>query len=192
MDVAGRFTAIYDRNEWCSAETRSGGGSEYARTEAVRAGLVPLLERFDVTSLLDAGCGDWNWQRHVDWRGIEYTGVDVVPAMVSDVARRHGGPGRTFYVADITRDALPSVDAILCRAVLFHLSLAHAAAALENFRRSARLFIATTHTQTTQNVDIEDGDWRRLNLRLPPFTLSQPDEVLHNDGGDGHLAVWTL
>jgi hypothetical protein len=122
---------------------------------------------------------------------IPVIGVDVVEQLVSENLRKYGGD---FRVRDVCFDALPETDAVLCRAVLFHLSLRNAQRALANFKRSgARFLIATTHPHVTENIDIRDGEWRRLNLCLDPFNLPTPD-FLQPDGpgDDGYLAVWRL
>lgn len=77
-------------------------------------------------------------------------------------------------VADITVNPLPTADLILCRDCLVHLSFAHIDAALANFRASgARWLLTTTFPMIEENVDCEDGDWRALNLTLPPFCWLQ-------------------
>jgi SAM-dependent methyltransferase len=192
MNLSDTFRRIYESNWWASEETRSGGGSTYARIEVVRQGLRPLLDRLGTRSLLDAGCGDWCWMQHVDLNGIEYFGCDIVEALVAETAAQYAGPGREFFVADITKDALPLVQVVLCRVTLNHLSLANVQRALVNFGRCGRYLIATNHSHMTENTDIEDGAFRPLNLLLEPFRLCEPYAVLYHDGGDGHLAVWTL
>jgi hypothetical protein len=49
------------------------------------------------------------------------------------------------------------------------------------------------------NADIEDGDWRMLNLERAPFNLPPPTDVLleqclENDGAyaDKALGLWQL
>lgn len=188
------FQRIYRTNAWASRETRSGGGSELWRTVQIRDFLPPLLFRLGVRSVLDAGCGDWNWQKLINWGDALYTGCDIVPEMVMQLEQEHGSLTRAFFVADLTTDALPRHDAILCRTVLFHLSNEHVLAALRNFAASGSGYLlATTHPHVTDNADITDGDWRRINLCLAPFSLPEPLEM-HADAGedDGYLGVWRL
>jgi SAM-dependent methyltransferase len=129
---AGAFEDIYQNFGWepsadSTKETRSGPGSYLARTNASRAFLADVLQRYEVRSMLDAGCGDVNWQGHT--RGIneiEYFGIDIVPQMIADNTRRLGGPGRrmSFAVKDVVKDDLGGpYDLVLCRDTLFHLPL---------------------------------------------------------------------
>jgi hypothetical protein len=101
------FTRIYRGGDWGSAESRSGPGSELVRTADLRRELPELLAELGVDVLLDAGCGDFLWLREAELPVREYIGVEVVPELAAEVARRYAGPGRRFLQADITRDELP-------------------------------------------------------------------------------------
>jgi len=99
-----------------------------------------------------------------------------------------------------TRDSLPSADVILCRDCLVHFAFADIWRALRNFRASgARYLLTTTFLEHEQNEDIEDGDWRMLNLRRPPFDFAAPFDVLiegcvEGDGAyaDKALGLWRI
>ena len=199
LDVRARgldavFSDIYRRNLWADPESVSGRGSTLARTEVIRAALPGLLESVGARSLLDAPCGDFNWMRHVELGGVEYTGADVVPELVGRNRQAYGGPGRTFVVADVRRDRLPRADVILCRDCFIHLSFRDIRAALANFKRSgARFLLATTHADVTKNEDAASGGWRLVNLRLPPFDFPEPRQLLVEDAELGKcLGLWSL
>lgn len=182
------FTDIYDRNYWKSKETRSGGGSELLRTKAVRAQLLGLLQGLGVRSVLDAGCGDWNWMSKIDFGEIQVSGCEIVEQMVKDNRTKYG---ERFFVADLTLDALPSVDLVLCRLVLNHLSFENIHKALGNIRRSGATYLLITHFQNeSQNLEKRDGDWRPLNFCLEPFNFPQPIDTISEE--NGCLALWRL
>ncbi len=109
------FSDIYLNNAWADQESVSGRGSTLARADVIRRELPALLESVSAKSLLDAPCGDFNWMRHVNLQGIEYLGSDVVRELIARNNLLYGGAGRNFGVLDITSDALPRVDVILCR-----------------------------------------------------------------------------
>ncbi len=192
--VEAVFARIHARNAWGDDESVSGRGSTMARTEAVRRELPPLLASIGARSLLDAPCGDFNWMRHVDLGSIAYVGVDVVPALVESNRRRYGSPDREFLRLDLVRDPLPRADVVLCRDCLIHLSLADAAAALANIRRSgARWLLATTHERERENIDTPTGGFRPLNLRHAPFHLPAPSALITEDPTTGKsLGLWRL
>ena len=195
------FREAYLTNQWGDPESVSGPGSGVVRTAAFRDEIPPLLRDLGATSLLDAGCGDFNWIRLVDLPVERYLGVDIVPELVAHNARRHADAKYAFMLADFTRAELPCMDVILCRDCLVHFALADVRAALRNFTRSgARWLLTTTFVdRERQNADISTGDWRPLNLQLPPFDLPAPermiDEQCLHSGGiyvDKRLALWRL
>lgn len=189
--LAETFTRIYRDNAWASQETRSGGGSELARCQRVIKELPRIVAEYEVDALLDAGCGDWNWQRHVDWDCF-YIGVDIVPELVGLNCARYGAPHVHFYPASITNGPLPPVDMVMCRTVLFHLSTENVHRALHNFLSiDAAYLLLTTHPHVATNEDITDGQWRRLNMQAPPFSFPEPVELFPDaSDDDGYLALW--
>lgn len=132
--------------------------------------------------------------REVDLAGIDYTGADVVAELVERNRTLYGGERRRFVVSDITRDALPRADVILCRDCLVHLPFRHVRAALRNFRRSGSTYLlATTHANVLANEEVATGDWRKLNLELRPLSLPRPARLLVEDAELGKcLGLWKL
>ena len=182
------FTNIYDANYWGSKETRSGGGSEILRTKSVRSKLIGLLNGLEVQSVLDAGCGDWNWMSQIDFGEIAVSGCDVVAAVVQENCAKYG---QRFTVADVTTDPLPKSDLVLCRLVLNHLSFENIHQALKNINSSGASYLLATHfPNEVENVEKKDGDWRPLNFCLPPFNFPKPLETIQEE--NGCLGLWRL
>jgi hypothetical protein len=195
------FTEIFRANAWESAESVSGRGSTQARGMDFRASLVSLLDAYAIQSILDAPCGDCTWMRDVlEERPLQYTGVDIVEALIAENVRTHGTATRRFLCLDMSRDDLPAADLVLCRDGLVHLSFADARAAIRNFRRSgARYLLTTTFVGRARNTDTPTGGWRPLNLEAAPFGFPAPlalvDERCPQAGGayhDKHLGLWDL
>jgi SAM-dependent methyltransferase len=187
------FARIHRRNLWGATESVSGEGSTLARTTTLRAELPRLLRQLGARSLLDAPCGDFNWMREIDLNGIDYTGIDIVPAIILRNQELFGSPCIRFAVADITRGPLPRADVILCRDALDHLSLRRARRAIARFRESgSEYFLATTHTSAA-NEDIPSGYWRPVNLTKPPFAFPQPLETIVENSERGKLlGLWRI
>jgi SAM-dependent methyltransferase len=200
LDLRERFARIFEVNLWGSSESVSGTGSALAQTRALRAQLPVLLHQLQVTTMLDLPCGDCGWMRAVDLGGIAYIGADIVPALVAGNRRAFGNASRRFEVLDLTRDPLPRIDLVLCRDCLVHLSNAHIRDAVENLRASGSTWLlATTFHSHEQNGDLDDGDWRPLNLERPPFGFAPPvamvNEGCSEHGGafaDKSLGLWRI
>jgi SAM-dependent methyltransferase len=193
-DMEGIFSDIYRNNSWTDPESVSGRGSTLGRTAVIRRELPTLLSNVGARSLLDAPCGDFNWMQHVALAGIQYIGADVVPELIARNRDRERETGREFAVLNITRDQLPKVDVILCRDCFIHFSFKDVHAAIANFKRSNSIFLlATTHINVHENMDIQTGGWRSVNLQLPPFNFPQPQWLIMEDPELGKcLGMWKL
>jgi hypothetical protein len=200
LGLQQKFERIYATNLWSDPETRSGVGSSLDSTRVLREELPGALRKLDAKVLLDAPCGDFAWMQHVDLHGIDYTGGDIVPAIVAEDQRRYAGASRRFIELDLTRDALPDADVLLCRDCLVHLSYANIRAVLRNVERSKiRYVLMTSFPGRGDNRDVEDGDWRTLDFEAPPFSFPPPvlaivEECQEEDGqyADKALVAWRV
>ena len=189
------FSYFYRHNSWDGSESISGPGSTLEYTAPIRAELPGLFESLGIKTFLDAPCGDFNWMRQVDWKSdVHYIGGDVIAELVARNQKNFGDDRRKFIVLDICGEALPEADLWLCRDCLFHLPLADIERALNRFRESKIQYLLTTvHADVGANVDILAGDFRPIDLRLPPFQLCEP-QLLIEDWIPGHpvryLALW--
>jgi len=187
------FRALYQHGGWVhedEQESRSGIGS----SAAVATGLVERIEaamkRLGAESLVDVGCGDWNWMKRATF-SFAYTGVDVVPEVIAE-NQQYVRPGVNFLVCDAIDGPIPVADVALCREVLFHLSFADALAVFRHVKAATRYLIATTDLDIGINSDIQTGDFRRINLLQRPFRFPQPIGLVPDRGliTDRYLGVW--
>src|SRR5689334_20558292 len=75
------FTGIYGRGTWGTNDAgvgTSGAGSTLQATAVYRAFLQQFLKDHAIRSVVDAGCGDWEFSQAIDWTGIDYRGFDIV------------------------------------------------------------------------------------------------------------------
>jgi hypothetical protein len=196
MGVAAVFTEHYQRNGWGVEESRSGIGSTIGNTEAVRTEIPNLIAKYQIRSLLDIPCGDFNWMKLIELP-IKYIGADIVEELIVHNRGRYESQLRSFTKLDLTIDRLPMVDLILCRDCLFHLSYRHIHEAIANIKRSGATFLlTTTNPYLRKNKDIVSGEWRRLNLQIFPFLLSKPilfiDEKSPDPADDRQLGLWRI
>lgn len=182
LDSPGkRFAEIYRRGLWHSRESGSGQGSEVAYTRNIREFLPKIIRKYDIRSMVDAPCGDFNWMRlvlpDVD---VSYAGFDIVEPVIRENQRRYAGARVRFETADICADPLPAADLLMVRDCLFHLSFRDIDRFLRNIRRvEYRFLLTSTHLIESEatNLDIESGDFRLIDLFDAPFGFP-PDAVL--------------
>jgi SAM-dependent methyltransferase len=173
------FDRYYRSNKWGDDESRSGKGSSLQATAELRPRLSALLRELGVRRMLDVPCGDFHWMAHVDLDGIDYTGGDIVPALIEANRARHARPGVDFAVIDLIEGPVPASDLVFCRDCLVHLSNAHVARALANIRASRATWLLTsTFPDISENADIVTGEWRPIDLSKPPFGLPAPARLI--------------
>lgn len=172
------FTEIYQTNLWESDESRSGGGSTMMATKVIRSQLPEIIRDYSVKSMLDIPCGDYNWMKTVD-KGCEYIGADVVEELIESNKALYSSEKVQFRHLDLIHDDLPKVDLIFCRDCLQHLSYSDVMNAVNNIKRSGSSYLlVTSYHRTKKNHDIHSGDYRALNLLIPPFRFPKPLSVI--------------
>ena len=189
------FKRYYETNAWGSEESVSGPGSTREYTENIRKKIPEIVERLNISVILDAPCGDYNWWRMIEWQErITYIGGDVVKELVDKNQSSYGKKDTSFIRLDIARDSLPRADLWLCRDCLFHLSDRDIMLALGNFLTSDIEYLLTSnHPNCRRNHNILPGSFRLLNLQLAPFNLGKPLRTI-DDWIKGYsvrqLALW--
>lgn len=193
QDAAETFRANYQTGGWVHGdgqESRSGIGSSAAVTAGLLERIRAVMKHLRAESLVDVGCGDWNWMK---WGELDfaYTGVDVVPELIAE-NQQHARPGVSFALCNAIEGPIPSADVALCREVLFHLSFADARAVVAHIKKTARFLLATTDLDIGINSDIQTGDFRRINLLRRPFGFPTPLGLVPDRGlvPARYLGVW--
>lgn len=194
--VTKAFTQIYDDKVWgvgSAGQGTSGGGSTMNATVAYRAFLQDFMKQHGVKTVVDAGCGDWEFSAAMDWTGIDYAGFDVVPSVIADDQKKYGAPNIKFQTADIVRTELPAADLLICKDVLQHLPTQDVLAFLAQLPRYKDALITDTvdkHTLGAENSDIQPGQFRLLDLTRPPYSVPALKVLTYFDGSHMHQVLW--
>lgn len=168
--MSNRFEQIYATNEWGHG---SGEGSLPVHTKGYVAFLQRFLSDNRIASVVDMGCGDWQFSKSIQWGSIRYRGYDVVRQVVERNIEQYSAPNISFHLYSGNPADLPPADLLISKDVLQHLSdgaIAKVLPCLDRFKYSL-LTNCVNPVGTTVPTDIVDGDFRYLDLRLPPFNL---------------------
>lgn len=189
------FTHYFHSGLWESEESASGPGSTVEYTENIRKEIPALIDKLEVKTILDVPCGDFNWFQLLERdESIHYVGGDIVEPLIKHNEEKYGNENTKFACIDILRDDLPQADLWLCRDCLFHLSNDDIFKAINKFLNSdIKYLLTSTHPNCKENTDIATGQFRELNLELPPFNFGKPITVM-DDWIEGfpvrYLGLW--
>jgi hypothetical protein len=194
------FTQIYNTNGWGAVDSVSGPGSDLHCTRGIVDVLPKLFNEYRVATMLDVPCGDFHWMKTVDLQKVKYIGADIVDALIRENIASYQNDRIEFQSVNLCEDHLPRVDLVFCRDCLVHLSFSHVWSAIANICRSESTYLLTTTFSNRQhNHDIATGEWRPLNLEIPPFNLPRPLVLIHEmaaeDAGqysDKALGLWRI
>lgn len=164
-------------------ESASGPGSSLEAAWEAGHFLGYVIACHGITSILDLGCGDWNWMRHVrltnaEGNPVSYTGWDANEELVAELNASHSNAHVRFQVRDVIADPYPQVDLIIARDILFHLPTSMAMRVVEKAGTSCSFLLSTSFPSQSANQDPEvylpiDGwGFTRINLDIEPFGLA--------------------
>jgi SAM-dependent methyltransferase len=187
------FTLIYKYRIWGKNEEgkgTSGIGSTLEATEQYRAFLQGFLKEADIKSVVDLGCGDWEFSQTIDWSGVNYLGVDLVKPVIETNIERFGSPTINFEHKDGIHANLPPADLLICKDVLQHLPNKDIHTFIKQIPKFKYCLITNDvdpKTLTSGNRDVFWGDVRYLDLSALPFNVEAATALIyHLDIEDHH------
>lgn len=197
------FTDIYDNQFWAAgkvgAESVSGPGSSYTNTKKLVVELQKLFRDYNIRTILDVACGDFNWMQFVNLEGIQYYGIDIVKELI-EKNLIYEKENIHFQHMNLLEHKLPLADLVICRDCFVHFSFADLFKAFHSICHSgSKYLLTTTFPLRKDNKNIETGDWQPLNLQIEPFCLPKPlmmiaEKTVENDGKykDKSLGLWNI
>lgn len=152
----------------------SGGGSAPYWNIDYRAFLEKFMAMNHIRSVVDIGCGDWQFSRYINFSGIRYSGFDVVPSVVERNRERFGSSSVSFDLVPENLAEVPKADLLIMKDVLQHLPNAEIHRhRTELFDRYPRCLLSNSFrkVQTDVNTEIEYGQFRCLDLNAAPYNF---------------------
>lgn len=191
QNLSERFSEIYERNEWIFG---SGEGSLPFHNIGYIAFLQDFIAKHDIRSVVDMGCGDWQFSQFINWGEARYHGYDVVKSVVEANRENFAEDGVEFTLYSGEPSELPDADLLIAKDVLQHLSNERVKDVISHFARFKYVLVTNSFDPAgqTTNIDIPDGGWRYLDVRRPPFNVAAEevfefkkkqlgDQLFHHD-----------
>ena len=133
--IKDSFTKIYSENIWGKQSDEfmskrknnkfySGGGTDPGNDkDNVYINLIQsYINKPEVNSVIEIGCGDWEVSSRINWSGVTYTGYDVVEGLIDYNKQIFGKDNITFVCdADIIKNNNSKADLLIIKDVFQHL-----------------------------------------------------------------------
>jgi SAM-dependent methyltransferase len=134
--------------------------------------LQAFLRDNAIRSVLDVGCGDWQFSRLIDWSDIDYRDFEVVPAVIEANRAAFARPCIRFDLLD-DHAGVQEADLVLRKDVQQHLPLEDVAAYLDLFATRFRHALVTNDIQPVDwvNAQVGRGGGRAIRLDLPAVMM---------------------
>jgi hypothetical protein len=162
------FENIIKNRYW--KDSVCGTGSTLQFTVPLRQNLKSFLEKYNITSMLDAPCGDYSWMSQTELPpNLRYIGADIVQDLINNNKLNY--PNVEFHQLDICRDSLPEVDLLFCRDCLIHFSFSDIKTALTNMVNSKIKYVMLTNYPDCNTHDITTGAFHKTNFTADPINL---------------------
>ena len=195
-----KFSNYFEENFWGSDESVSGPGSVLNQTAEIREKIPILIKEFNIKSILDIPCGDFNWMSRIHLKIDKYIGADIVPDLVKKNSIKFKANNLSFRVLDVCESKFPKVDLILCRDCFVHLSYSKIFSSLKNCKNSQSKYLLTsTFPAQRKNRNIYTGGWRPLNFEIKPFNFPSPIKIINEKCtetrgkfSDKSLGLWKI
>ncbi len=173
-------------------ESPCGPGSSLEATTKTVPFINKILRKYQIKSILDLGCGDWNWMQHVQLNyevgslfnkksttHVKYVGWDASQELIQTNKEKFGTPNTVFEEKDIVTADYSKVDLVICRDVLFHLEIELGQKVIEKIKESgAKYFLSTSFPKMKKNDSIktynhiDNWGYYPINLDIVPFNLA--------------------
>ena len=209
------FSGIYDNFGFGSLESRSGPGSTLEETKFLREKLKDLVSKYNIKSVVDIPCGDFNWMKEIVFSFESYTGGDIVEQCIKTNSEEYGSKRIKFINFDLLNDSIPDSDLLIVRDIVGHFPLEDGKKIIDNILKSnCKYLLSTTWAKKTEqgwsncgptdvhreNEGVDYGRFYPVNLMSQPFNFPVAEVFLEEDvhvdnfdnGNRKALALWDL
>jgi len=172
------FNNIYKTDFWSG---KSGPGSDPNNAKVWIDTVNLFIEKQDIYSILDLGCGDWRLGKILNITNKKYIGVDVSTIIIEEI--KHNAKENIVFIADDMETMIfPKVDLIIIKDVLQHLSNNSVKLIMSKIMNSCNYALICNDIGENENIDILPGEHRNLDLSKAPFNYELETLTIFNAG----------
>ena len=168
------FTNIYDKNIWGNS---SGKGSSIEYNKKYIEYLEKIIKEKNINSILDLGCGDWNFSKIINYDNINYLGIDCVDKVIKSNIENYKKNNINFICDDIynlDNFFKNEIDLVIIKDVLQHLSDEEIELFLNKLLEKNFKYLLITNAFSKEKID------RNVNTRYRYSKLNVNHYPLNN------------
>lgn len=167
-------------------ESRSGTGSSLEYSQNFSENLVKFINEYNIKSIFDCSCGDWNWMRHISHNFGYYIGNDASDSAIKINSEKFG----TDKIKFVCNDAVSQMktyedkkfDLVICRHTLEHLPTEYNLLLLSEMKRIGKFGIVTSGNynigEESKDINMDGYLARNINLHIEPYVSILNDPIL--------------
>ena len=178
------FFLIYKSNHWRSYkkplknESVSGLGSDLYITKKLILDLNNFILSNNIKSILDIGCGDFNWMKHIVNKNlsINYLGIDIVEDIINENNKLYSSSKVNFKCDDVLNYKFSfKYDLVLFRDFFIHIKNKDIMNMIDKVKSShCKYFAINNFPNIKKNTNVKGyGHHRLINIEIDPFNLNQ-------------------
>jgi len=164
------FAEIYKTDKWTNG---SGPGSHPAACRPLISFLGDFIKHNKISSLIDFGCGDWQFMSNISLDNVNYLGFDVVSNVIQNNIDKYSNYHINFSITPKLLGHIPGGDVLFIKDVLIHLPNHFIFDLINQFHRY-KYIISVNNVADHEgdyNSDISVGEFRPVHLGISPFNL---------------------
>lgn len=185
-EMKNTFNHIYSNKLWGvnkEGKGSSGSGSLISTTTEYRNLLEEFIKNNNINSIVDLGCGDWEWMKEFDLGNITYTGIDVSSIVIENNNKLYSTNNIKFINGD-ANNITEEVDLIVIKDVLQHLPIHIIIEILSIVKTKCKYSLITNDYSSKKcNKDIPIGSWTPIDLTKHPFNIDCSLLYAYNNDG---------
>lgn len=140
------FTQVYNKQLW--GPNGSGPGSTPTNTTKYREFLQRFFKEKNIKTIIDYGCGDWQFSRLLNFDGIDYLGIDCVDKVVEDNVKLYQKNNIKFLVLNKMEEIFPyKADLLILKDVLQHWTTREIDTFFEGIRGNYKYILITNSSK---------------------------------------------
>jgi 2-polyprenyl-3-methyl-5-hydroxy-6-metoxy-1,4-benzoquinol methylase len=181
------FQKIYAQGTWGRSVLPgipggTGAGSSVGYNKQYMAFLETFIREYDIKTIVDLGCGDWKFSRHLKWDNVSYTGIDCVAPVISGLSKEFIKENIKFECFDFGHypNDIPNADLYIIKDVLQHWPddlISDFLRKIISTKKMKYLLITNCHNQPVYRC-CTMGDFSPLNPSMLPLNEFEPNVIL--------------